>query len=120
MEAVLTDEQVEEIWTAIDEQTERRDEHDRSESPMPPSPLALYMRALATFAAFTAGLLLAGQLLESPSWARLAGSVGVMLIGALGLRHRTTRVTAGGLLAGVTATLLLALVVLAIASTGVS
>lgn len=66
-QAVLSDLQRDEAWAAIDRQTQKRDEFDRSLWPIPPSPLALYLRGLFALAAFTAGLLVAGRLLEPAS-----------------------------------------------------
>jgi hypothetical protein len=117
-QAVLTDVQVAEVWAAIDRQVERRDEYDRSAWPVPPSPFTLYMRGLIVLTAFTAGLLIAGALLQPLSWAGFAGCAVLLVIGGLALRHRATKFAGMGWLVGVTALLLTAGVALLLARLG--
>ena len=116
-QAVVTDRQREEAWAAIHRQTEKRDEYDRSVSPIPPSPLTLYIRGLIVLGAFTAGLLVAGRLLQSPSPAGFAICTALLLPGGLALPHRTIKFAAMGWVTGVTAVLLTAATALTIAWT---
>lgn len=101
--AVLQEEEVADLWTALDAQVARRDPVDALARPVPASVGELLTRAGATFAFAAFGVLFLGQLIRLVETWWLASAIGVVSVvpAMLLIRGSIARPAAWGWLVGV-------------------